>query len=79
MVLTNISEKLVDPDLHSGSRRLATKGSVTIPPVDILANLQHLYGKPSYQDLNAAFLRLKNPMNRMQPVEVRLRGIVGLP
>ena len=52
-----------------------TETGVTTPPVDILANPQYLYGKPIYQDLDAASLRLNDPMNRMQTVEVMLRGI----
>ena len=40
-----------------------------------MANLQCLYGKPSYQDLDAALLRLNKPMNRLQPVGVTLRKI----
>ena len=45
------------------------------PPVDILEKLQRLYGKPSYQELDAELLRLNKPMNIMQPVEVMIRGI----
>ena len=63
MVLTKIFEEVIDPAFHSGSRRLSTKGFGTTPPVNILANLQHLYGKPSYQELDAALLCLNKPMN----------------
>ena len=80
MVITEMFEKVVEPELHSGSRGLATKGFGTTPPVDILANLQHLYGKPRYQELDAALLRLKEAINIMRPVEVilRLKGEVQL-
>ena len=61
-------EEVVDPTFHSGRRGLSTNGFVTTPPVDILYNLQRLYGKPIYQELDAALLRLNEPMNRMQPV-----------
>ena len=47
MVLTNIFEEVVEPAFHSGSRGLDTKGFGTTAPVDILANLQRLYGKLS--------------------------------
>ena len=68
-------EEVVEPDLYSGRRGLATKGFGTPPPVDILANLQCLYRKPSYQEVDTALLRLKKPMKRMQPVGVMLIGI----
>ena len=75
MVLTNIFEEVVDPDFHSVSRGLSTKGFGTTSPVNILENLQYLYGKPIYQELDTALLRLNYPMNIMQTVEVMLRGI----
>ena len=68
-------KEVVDPSFHSGSRGLATKGFVKTPPVVILENIQRLYGKPSYQELDTALLRLNDPMNQMQLVEVILRGI----
>ena len=46
MVLTNIFEEVVDPDFHFVSRGLATKGFGTTTLVDVLDNLQYLYGKP---------------------------------
>ena len=75
MVLTKMFEEVIDPIFHYGSRGLDTKGFGTTPPVDILENLQHLYGKPSYQELDAALLHLNKSMNRMQPAEVILRVI----
>ena len=71
-------EEVIDPAFHSGSRGLSTKGFGTTPPVNILANLQHLYGKPSYQELDAALLCLNEPMNIIKPAEVMLRGIEGV-
>ena len=71
-------EDFIDPTFHYGSRRLSTKGFGTMPPVNILANLQRLYVKPSYQELDAALLCPNKPMNRMQTVEVVLRVIEEL-
>ena len=68
MVLPKTFEEVVDPPFHSGSRGLSTKGFGATLPVDIMANLQRLYGKPIYQELDAALLRLNKPMNVMQPV-----------
>ena len=75
MVLTIIFEEISDPALHSGSRGLTTKGFGNTPPVEILANLQRFYGKPSYQELDAIFLCLNKPMNRMPPVNFMLSAI----
>ena len=75
MVLKKIFEEVVDHELQSGSRGLATKGFGTTPPVDILENLQRLYGKPIYQELDTSLLRLNDSVNRMQPVEVMPRRI----
>ena len=72
MVLTKFFEDMISPAFYSGSRGLATRGLGTTPPVDILANLQRLYGKPSYQELYAALLRLNKPMNILQLVEFML-------
>ena len=74
MVLTKVSEEVVDPAFHSSIRVLATKGFGTTTLVDTLSNIQRLYGKLRYQDIDAALLSLNKPMNRMQPVEVMLRG-----
>ena len=65
MVLKNIMEEVFNPAFHSSSRGLSTKGFGTTPPVDILANLQCIYGKTSYQELNAALICIKKTMNRM--------------
>ena len=75
MVLTNVFEEFIDPALHSGSQVLATRGFGKSPPVDILANLQRLYVKLSYQELDAALLSLNETMNQLQPVKVMLCGI----
>ena len=75
MVLMKMFEEIVDPDFHSDSRVLATKGFGTAPPVYIMENIQRLYGKPSYQDIDAALLRLNDLMKIMQLIEVMLRGI----
>ena len=68
-------EEVVNPAFHSGSMGLDTKLFGTTTPVNILANLQHLYGKLSYQELDAALLSLNDPMKQMQLVELMLRGI----
>ena len=68
-------EEVVDPAFHSGRRGIAIKGFGTTPPVEIMANLQKIYVKLSYQELDTVLIHLKYPMNRMQPVEVMLRGI----
>ena len=38
-VLTDMSEEVVYPTFHSGSRVLANKGFNTTPPFNILANI----------------------------------------
>ena len=58
IVLTKMFEDIINLAIHSGSRGLSTKGFGTTPPVDILSNLQRLYGKPSYQEINVALLFL---------------------
>ena len=67
-----IFEEFVNIAFHSGSRGRYTKGFGTSTPVDTLANLQRLYRKPRYQEIDAALLCLNNPTNRMQPVEFML-------
>ena len=56
--------EVLNPAVHSGSRGLVTKVFGTTPPVNILANLQHLYDKASYQELDAALLSLNDPMKK---------------
>ena len=51
------------------------KDSAPHPRSTFFANLQRLYGKPSYQELNAALLRIGKQMKLIQLVEVMLRGI----
>ena len=68
-------KKVVNPDFHFGIIGPATKGFVTTPLVDILENIQRLYGKSIYQELEASLLRLSKLMNIIQPVEVMIRGI----
>ena len=75
MVMINMFEEVVDPAFHSNSRGIAIKGFGTTPPVEILANLQQIYVKISYQELDTVLIHLKDPMNRIKPVEVMLRGI----
>ena len=68
MVLMKMFKEVANPAFHSDRKGLTTKGFGTKPPVDILANLQGLYGKLIYQDLDTTLFRLNEPMNRMQPV-----------
>ena len=75
MVLTKIFKNVLDPAFHSRSHGLDTKGFSTTPLVSILENIQRLYGKPCYQELDAALIRLNNPMNQIQPDKVVLRRI----
>ena len=75
MVLTKMFEDVFYPAFYSRSCGLTTKGFFRIYQFDIIENLQRLYGKQSYQDLDAALLRLNELINQMQPVEVILRVI----
>ena len=71
-------ERIIDPAYHSGGTGtggLARRGFGNDEPPDILARLQRLYGKPSLQELDQALLRLNDPMDRNQPVEVMLRAM----
>ena len=63
MVLTKMFEEAIKPDFHSDSQGLATRGFGTTPPVEILTNLQCLYVKSIYQELDAVLLQLKEPIN----------------
>ena len=49
------------------------RGFVNDQQPAILERLKIFYGPPSLQDLNQALLRLHNPMDCNQPVEVMLR------
>ena len=75
MVFANIFVEVVDTAFHLCSKGLATKALGNTPPVYILANIQRLYGKLIYQELNAVLFRLNEPMNKMKLVEIMLRGI----
>lgn len=75
MVLTIIFEEVINLEFYSISQGLPTRGFGTTPPVDNFVNLQRLYGKPSYQELDITLLHLNKPMNQINPVEVMLRGI----
>jgi hypothetical protein len=73
--LTTILEDAFDVAFHSGGTALAERGFGTATPPEILSRFQQNYGKPGYQEIKAALLRLNQPMDRMQPIEVMLRGI----
>ena len=75
MVLTKTFEDVIDPDFHTGSRGLATRGFGNTKPYGILAHMHLLYEKPSLTELEGALLRLNEHMNRSHPIEVMLRGI----
>ena len=71
-------ERIIDQAYHSGGTGtggLARRGFGNDEPPDILARLQRLYGKPSLQELDQALMRLNDPMDRNQPVEVMLRAM----
>jgi hypothetical protein len=73
--LTTILENAFDVAFHSGGTALAERGFGTATPPEILSRFQQNYGKPGYQEIKTALLRLTQPMDRMQPIEVMLRGI----
>ena len=73
--LTTILEDSFDVAFHSGGTALAKRGFGTDTPPKILSRFQQNYGKPGYQEIKTALLRLTEPMDRMQPIEVMLRGI----
>jgi hypothetical protein len=73
--LTTILEDTFDVAFHSGGTALAERGFGTSTPQEILSRFQQNYGRPGYQEIKAALLRLNQPMDRMQPIEVMLRGI----
>ena len=71
-------ERIIDKAYHSGgtgATGLAIRGFGNDEPPEIMARLQRLYGKPSLQELDQALLRLNDPMDRNQPVEVMLRAM----
>jgi hypothetical protein len=73
--LTTILEEVFDVAFHSGGTALAERGFGIAKPPEILARFQQNYGRPGYQEVKSALLRLTQPMDRMQPIEVMLRGI----
>ena len=75
MVLTNMFKEVIIPAFHSSSRSISTKEFGTTPLTHIPDNLQRLYGKPGYQELDALLLYLGDSMNTTQPLELMLRGI----
>jgi hypothetical protein len=72
---TTILEDAFDAAFHSGGTALAERGFGTATPQEILFRFQQNYGRPGYQEIKSALLRLTQPMDRMQPIEVMLRGI----
>ena len=75
MVLTKTFKDVIDPDFHTGSRGLATRGFGNTKPYNVLAHMHSLYGKPSLTELEGALLRLNEPMNFNHPIEVMFQGI----
>jgi hypothetical protein len=73
--LTTILEDAFDVAFHSGGTALAESGFGTATPPEILSSFEKNYGKPGFQEIKSALLRLNQPMDRMQPIEVMLRGI----
>ena len=73
--LITILEDSFDVAFHSGGTASAKRGFGTATPPEILSRFQQNYGKPGYQEIKTALLRLNEPMDRMQPIEVMLRSI----
>ena len=75
--LHQIFEEAIDPAYHSGGMTntgMTRRGFVNDKPPAILERLKILYGTPSLQELDQALLRLHEPMDLNQLVEVILRN-----
>jgi hypothetical protein len=70
--LTTILEDAFDVAFHSGGTALAERGFGNATPPEILSRFQRNYGRPGYQEIKSALLRLNRPMERMQLIEVML-------
>ena len=74
--LRTLFERCFDKAYHSGtSGGLGHRGFGNANPRDILTRLMVLYGKPTDQEMEKAFTRLLEPMDRNAPIEVMLRDI----
>ena len=74
-VLVQIFEDAIDDTYHAGATGMGQRGFGHLKPDEILAKLLELYGHPTLEELDAALLRLHDPMDRTEPVEVMLRTI----
>ena len=67
----------IDPAYYSGGMTntgIARRGFGNNEPPDILKRLNRLYVTSSLQKIDQAFLRLHNPIDHNQPVEVMIRN-----
>ena len=71
--LKTMSKRIVDLAYHSSGMGRTGFGTEEIPA--ILQQLQTLYRKPSLRYIDAALLRLNDPMDRNQPMEVMIWDI----
>ena len=68
--LKTMFERIIDPAYHSAG--MGRTGFGTDKASAILQRIQTLYGKPSLGELDASLLRLHDPMESNQPVEVMI-------
>ena len=68
-------EEVFDVEFYSSGTSLAERDVRKATPPEILFHFQHNDGKPGYQEIKAALLRLTQLMDQMQPIEVMIRGI----
>ena len=71
--LKTIFERIINPAYHSVGMGCTGFGTDEAPA--ILQRLQTLYGKPSLGELEADLLRLHDPMERNQPVELMIQDM----
>ena len=73
--LKQLLDHVIDDAYHSGATAMGQRRFGNSTPKQIIDRLVALYGKPSIKEIESALVRLNEPMDRMQPVEVMLRGI----
>ena len=73
MALKTMFECIIDPACHSSG--MGRTGFGTYKSLATLQRIQTLYSKPILGYLDASLLRLNDPMDRNQPVEVMIQAI----
>ena len=73
MALKTMFECIIDPACHSSG--MGRTGFGTYKSLATLQRIQTLYSKPILGYLDASLLRLNDPMDRNQPVEVMIWAI----